>query len=154
MFPVPVDLQDNVDGRCARRVEPASGRGPRMVRWWRRRRCSWPSRSAGTASGPTILRLLQEEIDRLDQGLPELPRYEPPLNPNRAGLKSWLVRNGISTPIPSQLRIDRPTGAYLVNAGGRKVPVLELRSGPAVSRVFLLRARILQRRLASQALRR
>jgi hypothetical protein len=97
---------------------------------------------------PYDLRALQEEVDRLEQGQPA-DRYELPMNPSRAGLKSWLVRNGISTPIPSQLRLDRLTGAYLVHAGGRKVPVLELRSGPAVSRVFLL-----ERRFFSEGLRR
>jgi hypothetical protein len=89
---------------------------------------------------PYDLVSLYQSVGWIDQGQ-IVARFDPSNSSHATGLKSWLVRNGISTTIPQRLRIRHLSQAYIVDVGGRKVPVLELRDGLSVSRVFLLERR-------------
>lgn len=71
-----------------------------------------------------------------------------------ADLQQWLKRQGISTTIPNRLKLQHLTGACIVETGGRKVAVLEMRSGSSTSTICLLQRRYfndqLQRKLQEQ----
>jgi hypothetical protein len=56
----------------------------------------------------------------------------------REGLARWLQQHGVSGEVPSKLRVQHLIRAYLVKIEGRTVPLLELREGNSISRVFLL----------------
>lgn len=70
-------------------------------------------------------------------------------------LQQWLKRQGVATAIPSRLKLQYLTAAYIVEIGGRKVAVLELAAGSSTSKVCLLQRRYfnetLQQRWQEQA---
>lgn len=65
-------------------------------------------------------------------------------------LIQWLKRNGFSSDIPSRIKLEHLTGASVVVIGGRKVPVLELKAGGAISRVCLLQRRFFDEKKVKQ----
>jgi hypothetical protein len=71
-----------------------------------------------------------------------------------ADLQQWLQRQGISASIPNRLKMQHLIAAYIVEVGGRKVPVLEMRVGSSTSTVCLLQRRYfndqLQKKLQEQ----
>jgi len=71
-----------------------------------------------------------------------------------ADLQQWIQRQGVSASIPNRLKMQHLIAAYIVEVGGRKVPVLEMRVGSSTSTVCLLQRRYfndqLQRKLQEQ----
>ena len=71
-----------------------------------------------------------------------------------ADLQQWLQRQGVSASIPNRLKMQHLIAAYIVEVGGRKVPVLELKVGSSTSTVCLLQRRYfndqLQKKLQEQ----
>ncbi|MFO0816080.1 MAG: hypothetical protein U0796_22915 [Gemmatales bacterium] len=64
----------------------------------------------------------------------------------QAQLVQWFSRQGVSISIPKRLKLEHLTGLYVVESGGRKVAVLELRAGGSVSKVCLLERRFFNTR--------
>lgn len=62
-------------------------------------------------------------------------------------LQQWLQRQGVAAALPNRLKLQHLTAAYLVESGGRKVPVLELRAGSSTSTVCLLQRRYFNEQL-------
>lgn len=56
-------------------------------------------------------------------------------------LQQWLQRQGVSISIPNRLKLRHLTAAYIIEAGGRKIPVLEMRVGSSSSVICLLQRR-------------
>lgn len=65
-------------------------------------------------------------------------------------LQQWLNRQGIAVSLPARLKLQHLTAAYIVEAGGRKVPVLELRAGSATSKICLLHRRYFDEHVQQQ----
>lgn len=64
-----------------------------------------------------------------------------------ADLKAWLQRQGVNAVIPKKLKVQYLTTAHIIEVQGRKVPVLELRTGGSTCRVCLLERRYFPERL-------
>lgn len=62
-------------------------------------------------------------------------------------LQQWLKRQGVSASIPNRLKLQHLTAAYIVEAGGRKIPVLEMRVGSSTSTICLLQRRYFNEQL-------
>lgn len=76
--------------------------------------------------------------------------FDPLQGQQKAELMQWLRQNGFSTEIPSRIKLQFLTGASVVQIGRRKVPVLELKTGGAISRVCLLQRRFFDERKIRQ----
>ncbi|MFT3878106.1 MAG: hypothetical protein QM703_00420 [Gemmatales bacterium] len=64
-----------------------------------------------------------------------------------ADLQQWLQRQGVPASLPGRLKLQHLTAAYIVEAGGRKVPVLEMRVGSSTSTICLLQRRYFNEQL-------
>jgi hypothetical protein len=64
-----------------------------------------------------------------------------------ADLKAWLQRQGVNAVIPKKLKVQYLTTAHIIEVQGRKVPVLELRTGGSTCRVCLLERRYFPEKL-------
>lgn len=62
----------------------------------------------------------------------------------KADLKAWLQRQGVNAVIPYKLKVQFVTRAHIIEIQGRKVPVLELRTGGSTCHVCLLERRYFQ----------
>ncbi|HQR07183.1 MAG TPA: hypothetical protein PLN21_10195 [Gemmatales bacterium] len=62
-------------------------------------------------------------------------------------LQQWLQRQGVAVSIPSRLKVEHLTAAYIIEVGGRKIPVLEMRVGSSTSTVCLLQRRYFNEQL-------
>lgn len=62
-------------------------------------------------------------------------------------LQQWLQRQGVAASIPNRLKLQHLTAAYIVEAGGRKIPVLEMRVGSSTSTICLLQRRYFNEQL-------
>lgn len=98
---------------------------------------------------PYDLSNLAVAMSQLD-GQQSAVSFDPAQGQQKAELFQWLRRNGFSSEVPARLKLQFLTGASVVQIGGRKVPVLELKVGGAISRVCLLQRRFFDERKVQQ----
>lgn len=102
---------------------------------------------------PYDLALLHETVVALESRR-TVATYDLTKGRQPADLQQWLQRQGISASIPNRLKMQHLIAAYIVEIGGRKVPVLEMRVGNSTSTVCLLQRRYfndqLQKKLQEQ----
>lgn len=94
---------------------------------------------------PYDLHHLQDAVAAIDQGR-VLASYDVAQHPRSTDLQQWLSRHGIAITVPARLKLHLLSNAYVIDSGGRKVAVLEMRLGTTTSRICLL-----QRRFFSEA---
>ena len=76
--------------------------------------------------------------------------YIPGQGKQPGDLQLWLKRQGVASSLPARLKLQHLTAAYLVEIGGRKVAVLEMRAGSSTSMVCLLQRRLFNEQLQQQ----
>jgi hypothetical protein len=123
----------------------------RRQREWQRARVLYWSMSAAAAlllavmlgwyfQRPYDLNTLVSKVNQIDvQKVVSSQQFPAPIQ--AADLKAWLNRQGLTPEIPKKLRLQFLTAAYIIEVQGRKVAVLELRTGGNISRVCLLERR-------------
>ena len=98
---------------------------------------------------PYDLSRLHETI-ALNKAPRALATYDLAQGRQPASLQQWLKRHGIAVTLPARLKLQHLSAAWIIEAGGRKIPVLELRAGSATSRICLLQRRYFNEHLQQQ----
>jgi hypothetical protein len=87
------------------------------------------------------------DLTRLqEQSANVLAKFEPPSEGRDRALTEWLQRQGIAATMPSRLKLQYLTGAYVTEVNGRKVVVLELNKPGSAIRVYLLQRKYFDER--------
>lgn len=68
-------------------------------------------------------------------------RFDPQSDGGLSALTGWLRSQGVDAPIPTQIKKQYVTAAYIVETDGRKIPILEMTVGNSACRVLLVQRR-------------